>query len=253
MIKNVAKLSIILIIVLVLLSSCSRNDISDIENHIINAGNRVVGENDENSAIVVEYAIPDETNTHLLNERIVLNDCGNDIAYAVKSIDFYDSLNSANVNASEFTSVSKTLNITTKNEIVDGCELILISIDITALELLNEENISVSDMQLFVADFDENKYIENYSDEKKDDRFISGLPSNSNNGPDYFFLKNSETATRSSNQSKYFHYSLGSNETVEVDIGFIVRADIIQNYDIYMRIGADPENVQYIKLFDLKD
>ena len=57
MIKNVAKLSIILIIVLVLLSSCSRNDISDIENHIINAGNRVVGENDENSAIVTDKGL----------------------------------------------------------------------------------------------------------------------------------------------------------------------------------------------------
>lgn len=205
-------------------------------------------------------ASPTEQNTYKLNEDVIDESEGLwRIRYNIRSVNIYNSFKDAAINISSSNTFSvlddyvDAKGIMQKNgfeqgELSDGFKFVLVDMNVTNLyrNINYTSDFNISDVELYISG-DYNKYFEEiFTDESGAQFMVTLIPE----GANYFSFKTSETATRSSKSSEFLHYSLAENETVSMQIGFIVYSEILDNYDMYLRIGSNLEDCQFVKLFE---
>lgn len=249
--KKQFKLLIILFCILMIFSSCSSELMKEIETNLADAGNRIINGQSDDKVELATFAGQSDTNTHQINDDVIINDPYTQIKYNIKSAKIYDSLKDANISANELTEFSNLINLNPDGELYDDCNIIIVQAEITNLMQNQNDDLLCSDIILTFPDFNEDDFLENLNDghSLNDSRFFYGIPSFQ---VDYFSFTQTETATRSAIESEYYHYSLNENETITINLGYIIRTDIIDNYDSYLRIGTNVDTVQYVQLFKQK-
>ena len=243
-------------IICIISTFCACEQLRDVGSKI--SGNRIDTNIDHKTA-AFDTLPALENNTFGLNEDVIMNEDNCIIKYNVRNVKIYNSLKEAGIDPSSSDSFTYTdehidgagnmwKSPVAQGELRPGFKFILADIDVTNIKQSLDESYHIGVIRLYSYENIENEYLtEPFTDESGAAYYVD--PMGYDCAPNYFHFEQTETATRSSKNSEFYHYSLAENETLNIQLGFIVNSEIADKYDLYFRIGPAVNSTRYVKLF----